>query len=1246
MSDTHSERNPVETLAEEFVERYRRGERPSLTEYTRRHPELADEIRDLFPTLVMMEQVRPAGTHEAATSGGRPAAAAGPVPPRLGDYRLLREVGRGGMGIVYEAEQESLGRHVALKVLPANTLLDAGRLERFRREAKAAARLHHTNIVPVFGVGEDAGLHYYVMQFIQGQGLDQVLEELKRLRKPPKGAPAAPAAPETGGCARNASAAEVAGALLTGRFTVGPGAPAAAEGTSAGLPSTLVTVPAAADSSAPVRLPGQPEHSTLSESGRSYCNSVARIGIQVAEALDQAHAQGVLHRDIKPSNLLLDTHGTVWVTDFGLAKASDSDSLTQTGDIVGTLRYMAPERFGGQADPRSDLYGLGVTLYELLTLHPAFEDADRNRLLQRVLHDEPPRPRQLNPEVPRDLETVVLKAIAKEPRHRYASAAELAEDLRRFLADRPIKARRVSALEHLWRWARRSPALAAVSGLTLASLLLTVGVSIAFGVYQYHVAARLDAVRKEADRLVLQSGLDRATALCEQGHIDRGMLWWADSLVKAERLGDADAERLIRTNLASWQQHLHALQGCLEHGDEVRAVAFAPTGRLAATGSADGTAQLWESSTGAKVVGPLTHPGPVSAVQFSPDAQVLLTVSGNRAFLWDVATGTRLRGLTLASRAEITAVAFRPRGTAVLLGGADGTGELREPGSGRLLGVPLRHGDLIHAAAFSPDGQLLLTGSADGTARLWHAGTGSAVDVPVLRHAPAVRAVAFRPDGEALLTGSADGTAQVWRTATGTKLGPPLPHNARVNAVRFTPDGRTIITASEGWNACLWETGTGVLRAKLPHQGPVRGLALSPDGRTLLTGSLDGKARLWEVASGKLLGAPLSHPGEVRTVAFSPDERCPRILTAGNEPAARLWKPAPPPKPPTRLDQPGWPFAMAFSPDGRLLAMPGEGHGVQVWDVDRKEKRGHLPDPEAQVVAFGPEGGVVATGGEDRHVRLWRVAGGGPIGTPLEHPAKVTAIAFAPDGRTLLIGTKAGTVTHWDVAGGRRLQEFSPHKGPVWSMAWSPDGHRFATGSADHTARLIDPATGAIGPTLRHQGQVWSVAFRPPDGEAVLTASEDQTGRLWEVPSGQPLGAPFRADGPVRTAAFSRDGQVMVLGGSEGFARLWDVATRRPLAAPVLDADPARGPVLAAAMAADGSWVAVAEDKTIRRWSPPAPVAGTGEQVVLWAQILTGMELESGAAVVLDAPVWRQRLRQLPWALQRSSGKRQAGEAR
>ena len=379
-----SGRDPFDRLAEEFAERCRKGESPSIGDYEARYPELAEKIRKYLPTVALMEQLK---RGESRVHGEESARS---MPERLGEFRVLRELGRGGMGVVYEAVQESLGRHVALKVIH-HVHLTPKRLERFQREARAVAQLHHTNIVPIFGVGEHAGLPYYVMQFINGSGLDFMLKRWRR-----------------------------------------GGAP----------------------------------------SGEDRWRSAARIGAQAAFALQYAHDQGILHRDIKPANLLIDEHLTVWITDFGLAKLTGYDDLTASGDVIGTLRYLAPEALRGETDARSDVYSLGMTLYELLTLTPPFGELSPSELLRHVSEGELARPRRFDPLIPRDLETIVLKATAREPIHRYPTAGALADDLRFYLEDHPIRARRATAIEQAWRWSRRNRALAALAATAVGSMFL------------------------------------------------------------------------------------------------------------------------------------------------------------------------------------------------------------------------------------------------------------------------------------------------------------------------------------------------------------------------------------------------------------------------------------------------------------------------------------------------------------------------------------------------------------------------------------------------------------------------------------------------------------------------------------------------------------------------------------------------------------------------------------------------------
>ncbi|WP_197446256.1 serine/threonine-protein kinase [Tautonia plasticadhaerens] len=418
-------------------------------------------------------------------------------------------------------------------------------------------------------------------------------------------------------------------------------------------------MPGRPDSSAV--LPGGSQLSSALHKHRPFYRSVAHVGLQASQALAYAHARGILHRDIKPSNLLLDADGVVWVADFGLAKADD-DGLTRTGDLLGTPRYMAPERFRGEGDARADLYALGLTLYELLTLRPAFESSDRLRLIERIKSEEPTRPRSLDARIPRDLETILAKATEKDPRRRYGSADELAEDLRRFLGGEPIRARRVGEAEKAWKWARRRPALSATLALLAASMVAGSAISVSFAIRanrnamqatERALATRLAQAEAEealdrAERVEraarLQSAgllIDHGLGMAGRGEVGTGLLWMLEALRTAPA-DDVDLRRVIGVNLAAWGRRLTRLRAVIPCESVVQGVAIRPDGLMIASGHADDRVRRWNPLTGREIGPPLGeagHRGGPFAVHFSPDGGTLFAAHADRIQRYDPATG-------------------------------------------------------------------------------------------------------------------------------------------------------------------------------------------------------------------------------------------------------------------------------------------------------------------------------------------------------------------------------------------------------------------------------------------------------------------------------------------------------------------------------------------------------------------------------------------------------------------------------
>jgi serine/threonine protein kinase/tetratricopeptide (TPR) repeat protein len=500
-----------ERIADQFLDDCRRGDDPEIEAIADEHPELSDEIKDVLPTALLMEQFK-RQKNFGRVEADRGVKFGSSYLRKLGDYRLIREIGRGGMGIVYEAEQESLKRRVAVKVLRPSLTMDEKTAARFEREAQAAAGLHHTNIVPVFGVGQQDDIRYYVMQLIEGKTLDTITKETAASKEQAESSNQQEQSPSTISNVRVSQSQTPASSMLL------DGPQAVSSDSSVAQHHSLSD--SRATQSGSTELSVTQSQGAVSETKTTRAPNdwrwMASVGIEVCDAMDHAHHHGILHRDIKPGNILVDDDGGVWITDFGLAKPADAADITASGDAVGTLRYMAPEQLDGISSVQTDLYSLGITLYELATGAPAYVHKDRAQLLQMIVKQEPVRPRKLVPDIPRDFETIILKSISREPSRRYQTASEFEDDLHRFLEYRPIRARRAGAVERMWRWCRRNPAVAIPTMVSFVLLLCLAMVASTGYLKVKSALAETDAQRERAENNRKQAEDNLATAESER----------------------------------------------------------------------------------------------------------------------------------------------------------------------------------------------------------------------------------------------------------------------------------------------------------------------------------------------------------------------------------------------------------------------------------------------------------------------------------------------------------------------------------------------------------------------------------------------------------------------------------------------------------------------------------------------------------------------------------------------------------
>jgi WD40 repeat protein/tRNA A-37 threonylcarbamoyl transferase component Bud32 len=1076
------------------------GRAVDLDRLSKEHPAVAGRLRACLAGLQAVNQ-------ERATMAGAVAAAA-PQPARrqLGDYVLLREIGRGGMGIVYEAEQVSLRRRVAVKVLSFASTLDARLLQRFQTEARAAAALRHPHIVPVYAVGCEEGVHFYVMQYIEGRNLAALIQpEQASLQA---GAPP-PSAP--------------------------PGQ-------------------------------GRPVEARLA----------AELGVQAAEALEHAHRQGVVHRDIKPANLLLDERGQVWVTDFGLALLHQEARLTKTGDIVGTLHYMAPEQTAGRApvDHRADLYALGATLYELLTARPPFDAPLQAELLQQILEAEPRPARQLNRAVPADLETVVLKCLAKRAEQRYATAQELADDLRRFRAGEPIRARRVGSGERLVRWCRRKPVVAGL----LAALVLVFLTGFASVLWQWQVA--LQAAHEERlERRNKEVALEQATTNLYFHQVALADREWTDNNAGyAGQLLDecpADRRHWEWYYLDGLRRSALTTQHDATEADYVRTV-WRADGTCVGLSYQEGRVHLWNAATGQEL-------GAVNAIgrwhgvvtmdqersrlarPSDPGAEEVPVVLTGEAIdrqryqptLWEAATGARLTDLPALPAGELL-VTFSKDGRFMLTTQSPGWElQVRDTSSGRLVSRlkqcmdwhTARDSDYFWSSKvdFSPDG-LHVAACVDKAVRIWEVATGAVVQM-------------FAP-----------------------------PQSMRFNHVRYRPDGQQLAAASYDMTVTLWDVASGsaahVLRG---HSASITSVDYSADGRYLATGSSDRSVRIWEVESGLALVTLRGHADPVAQVRFSPNGE--RLASVGRDGTVKLWKALEPQEAVTLSNRDVRVFtALAFSPLSSSSLLSGDRDAaVQLWDTATKHGRIVANTAKAPVyaIAFAPDGQHFAAAGDDSWIAIHEAADGKRIQVLQGHTQPVLQLAFHPRLPILASGGKDKTVKLWDLQTGRVIRTFVESTDDVRGLAFSPEGRQLAVGSWDGLVRIYDWESSRVEQTLAgHSGGVTAVAFHP-NGRHLASASIDKTVRIWDLGSGRALHLLAGHAGGTTGVAFSPDGRRLASSSHDTTVKLWDTSTGRL----ALTLRGHRGPVLAVAFGPDGgqTLASASMDHTIRLWRAPRP---------------------------------------------------------